>query len=140
MILTFLISIINAARWSFLTLILDTYHDNALAEKNLLALLKCQTSGNIENVEIRYHARAIRSVGFHPSFPLLASSSDDGSIQLFHARVYSDLMSDPLIVPLKILRGHAIEGGLGVLDIAWLHSRPWLVSAGADKDVAVWCP
>jgi ribosome biogenesis protein ERB1 len=87
-----------------------------------------------------YHARAIRSVGFHPNFPLLASSSDDGSIQLFHARVYNDLMSDPLIVPLKILRGHAIEGGLGVLDMVWLHSRPWLVSAGADKDVAVWCP
>lgn len=97
------------------------------------------TDGNVSPSK-RYHARAIRSVGFHPNFPLLASSSDDGSIQLFHARVYNDLMSDPLIVPLKILRGHAIESGLGVLDIAWLHSRPWLVSAGADKDVAVWCP
>jgi len=49
-------------------------------------------------------------------------------------------MTDPLIVPLKILRGHALADGLGVLDIQWLTSRPWLVSAGADAQVAVWCP
>jgi ribosome biogenesis protein ERB1 len=49
-------------------------------------------------------------------------------------------MTDPLIVPLKILRGHVITDGLGVLDIEWLTSRPWLVSAGADTQVAVWCP
>ncbi|KIM27581.1 hypothetical protein M408DRAFT_330013 [Serendipita vermifera MAFF 305830] len=90
---------------------------------------------------LRYHARAIRSVAFHPTYPLFASCSDDGSIQIFHARVYNDLMTDPLIVPLKILRGgHAISDGLGVLEVGWLHSRPWLVSAGADGQVAVWCP
>ncbi|KAH9943090.1 ribosome biogenesis protein ERB1 [Epithele typhae] len=72
---------------------------------------------------LRYHARALRSVAFHPTYPLFASSSDDGSIQIFHARVYNDLMTNPLIVPLKILRGHG----------------PWLVSAGADGQVAVWC-
>jgi ribosome biogenesis protein ERB1 len=91
-------------------------------------------------ISLRYHARAIRSVAFHPTYPLFASCSDDGSIQVFHARVYNDLMSDPLIVPLKILRGHDITDGLGVLDIQWLHSYPWLVSAGADAEVGVWCP
>lgn len=95
---------------------------------------------------LRYHARAIRAVRFHPTFPLFASCSDDGSIQVFHARVYNDLMSDPLIVPLKILRAapsmrvHVVTDGLGVLDIHWLHSRPWLASAGADGVVATWCP
>ncbi|KAF8761538.1 Ribosome biogenesis protein YTM1 [Rhizoctonia solani] len=38
---------------------------------------------------LRYHSRAIR---------------DDGTVQVFHARVYNDLMTDPLIVPLKVLR------------------------------------
>jgi ribosome biogenesis protein ERB1 len=88
---------------------------------------------------IRYHSRAIRSLHFHPSYPLFASSSDDGSIQVFHARVYSDLLTDPLIVPLKILRGHDVREGLGVLQVKWVPKQPWLISAGADSTVAVWC-
>jgi len=88
---------------------------------------------------LRYHSRAIRSLHFHPSYPLFASSSDDGSIQVFHARVYSDLLTDPLIVPLKILRGHEVREGLGVLQVKWVPKQPWLVSTGADSTVAVWC-
>ncbi|KAI0069034.1 BOP1NT-domain-containing protein [Artomyces pyxidatus] len=86
-----------------------------------------------------YHSRAIRSLHFHPTYPLFASSSDDGSIQVFHARIYNDLMTDPLIVPLKILRGHEVKEGLGVLQVKWVPKQPWLVSAGADSSVAVWC-
>ena len=87
----------------------------------------------------RYHSRALRSVHFHPTYPLFASSSDDGSIQVFHARVYNDLLTNPLIVPLKILRGHAVRDGLGVFSVRWVPRQPWLVSAGADGQVAVWC-
>lgn len=48
-------------------------------------------------------------------------------------------MTDPLIVPLKILRGHHVKDGLGVLQVKWVPKQPWLLSAGADGDVAVWC-
>lgn len=48
-------------------------------------------------------------------------------------------MTDPLIVPLKILRGHAVRDGLGVLEVKWSNLQPWLVSAGADGAVSVWC-
>ncbi|KAF8559034.1 BOP1NT-domain-containing protein [Imleria badia] len=88
---------------------------------------------------LRYHTRAIRSLHFHPSYPLFASSSDDGTIQIFHGRVYSDLMTDPLIVPLKILRGHDVNDGLGVLQVRWVSKQPWLISAGADGNIIVWC-
>jgi len=88
---------------------------------------------------VRYHTRAIRSVHFHPTYPLFASSSDDGSIQIFHARVYNDLLTDPLIVPLKILRGHQVSEGLGVLQVRWCNKQPWLLSGGADGNVVVWC-
>lgn len=88
---------------------------------------------------LRYHSRAIRSLHFHPTYPLFASSSDDGSIQVFHSRVYNDLTTDPLIVPLKILRGHDVNDGLGVLQVKWANKQPWLVSAGADGKVVVWC-
>ncbi|KAG8795143.1 Ribosome biogenesis protein erb1 [Ceratobasidium sp. 428] len=88
---------------------------------------------------LRYHTRAIRALRFHTTQPLFASASDDGTIQVFHARVYSDLMTDPLIVPLKVLRGHTVTDGLGVLDVAWSEQLPWLASAGADGTVRVWC-
>lgn len=86
-----------------------------------------------------YHTRAIRSLAFHPTYPLFASSSDDGAIQVFHSRVYNDLMTDPLIVPLKILRGHFVKEGLGVLQVKWCARQPWLVSGGADGTVGLWC-
>ena len=53
--------------------------------------------------------------------------------------MYNDLMTDPLIVPLKILRGHTVSDGLGVLAVRWVPRQPWLVSAGADGSTAVWC-
>ncbi|KZP24665.1 ribosome biogenesis protein ERB1 [Athelia psychrophila] len=88
---------------------------------------------------LRYHTRAIRSLQFHPTYPLFASSSDDGAVQVFHSRVYNDLMTDPLIVPLKILRGHEVRDGLGVLQVKWCPRQPWLATAGADGTVAIWC-
>ncbi|KAI0035578.1 NUC169 domain-containing protein [Vararia minispora EC-137] len=87
---------------------------------------------------MRYHTRAIRSLAFHGTYPLFASASDDGALQLFHARVHADLMADPLIVPLKILRGHDVADGLGVLAVGWVPGKPWAVSAGADGGVVVW--
>jgi ribosome biogenesis protein ERB1 len=84
---------------------------------------------------LKYHENALRSVEFHPRYPLMASSSDDGSIHIFHSMVYSDLMRNPLIVPVKILRGHAIKNKLGVLAVAFHPSQPWIFSAGADGKI-----
>ncbi|BGO91429.1 hypothetical protein NBRC10512_003089 [Rhodotorula toruloides] len=88
---------------------------------------------------LKYHARALRSVAFHPSYPLFASSSDDGTIHIFHATVYADLLTNPLIVPLKVLRGHDIKDSLGVLDVKWHPKEPWVVSVGADGVGRLWC-
>ncbi|WWC89811.1 ribosome biogenesis protein ERB1 [Kwoniella dendrophila CBS 6074] len=88
---------------------------------------------------LRYHTKALRSVVYHPTLPLFASSSDDGTIHIFHATIYQDLMQNPLIVPLKILRGHNIKDGLGVLDLSWVNNKPWLVSSGSDGEVRLWC-
>ena len=86
---------------------------------------------------LKYHERALRSVGFHPRYPLMASASDDGSVHVFHSMVYSDLMRNPLIVPVKVLRGHAVseKAGLGVLSMVWHPTQPWLFSAGADGNI-----
>jgi ribosome biogenesis protein ERB1 len=90
---------------------------------------------------LRFHEKAIRSVRFHPAaykYPLFADCSDDGSIQVFHGSVTSDAMSNAQIVPLKVLRGHKVTGGLGVMDLDWHPSHPWLVSAGGDGTCRLW--
>ncbi|KAF3159253.1 Ribosome bioproteinsis protein erb1 [Orbilia oligospora] len=88
---------------------------------------------------LRYHDKGIRAVSFHRGgFPLFCSSSDDGTVQVFHGRIYSDLMENALIVPLKVLKGHKITAHLGVLDVDWHPKQPWLFSAGADGTARLW--
>ena len=87
---------------------------------------------------LRYHPRAVRQTAFSTRWPLFLSTSDDGTVQIFHSTVYSDLVTNPLIVPLKVLRGHAIIEGLGVLDAKFHPKEPWIVSAGADGTARLW--
>lgn len=86
----------------------------------------------------KYHKNAVRSVAFHPKYPLFASASDDLSIHMFHCRVYDDWLRDPSIVPVKVLRGHLRSLGIGVLDLAFHPEQPWLFSAGADNTLRLW--
>ena len=88
---------------------------------------------------LRYHQKAIRGVKFHRGgLPLFADASDDGSLQIFHGKVVGDMMENASIVPLKVLRGHQVKKELGVLDLDWHPSQPWLVSAGADGTCRLW--
>ena len=88
---------------------------------------------------LRYHNKAVRSIVFHKStLPLFASASDDGIIHVFHGMVYDDLMTNPLLVPLKKLTGHKVVNSLGVLDLIWHPKEPWLFSAGADGTARLW--
>lgn len=91
---------------------------------------------------LRYHKAAVRSVGFHPSYPLLFSGSADGTIHIFHAKVFTDLMNAPAIVPVKKLtpaqdflctklNSHAAPSAQKdpVLFCSWHPYQPWLVAA-----------
>lgn len=84
---------------------------------------------------LKYHERAIRSSRFHRRYPLMASASDDGAVHIFHSMVYNDLIRNPLIVPVKILRGHSVVNKVGVLAVAFHPTQPWIFSAGADGRV-----
>nr|CAB3226065.1 ribosome biogenesis protein bop1-A-like [Phallusia mammillata] len=84
---------------------------------------------------MRYHKRAIRSCCYHPKYPLFASGGDDGNVVVSHGMVYSDLMQNPLIVPVKVLKGHKVERNLGVLDCCFHPHQPWIFSSAADKTI-----
>lgn len=49
----------------------------------------------------------------------MASCSDDGSINILHSKVHTDMMENALILPVKMLKGHTIRNDLGVLDIVF---------------------
>lgn len=87
---------------------------------------------------LKFHERAIRSCQYHRRYPLMASASDDGTVHVLHSMVYSDLMRNPLIVPVKILRGHTVTDQLGVLSAAFHPSQPWLFTGGSDGKLLLW--
>ncbi|XP_044027926.1 ribosome biogenesis protein bop1 [Siniperca chuatsi] len=84
---------------------------------------------------LRHHKKAVRGVAYHRLYPLFASASDDGSVIVCHGTVYNDLLQNPLIVPVKVLRGHVITHDLGVLDVTFHPTQPWVFSSGADATV-----
>ncbi|KAF4978892.1 hypothetical protein FZEAL_4778 [Fusarium zealandicum] len=87
---------------------------------------------------MRFHPEAIRAVKYHRSLPLFADASDDGTLQIFHGKVVSDLMENATIVPVKMLKGHKVINKLGVLDVDWHPKHPWCLSAGADGTCRLW--
>ncbi|EHH64491.1 Block of proliferation 1 protein [Macaca fascicularis] len=84
---------------------------------------------------LRHHKKALRAVAFHPRYPLFASGSDDGSVIVCHGMVYNDLLQNPLLVPVKVLKGHALTRDLGVLDVVFHPTQPWVFSSGADGTI-----
>ncbi|KAK2188830.1 hypothetical protein NP493_122g03038 [Ridgeia piscesae] len=84
---------------------------------------------------LRHHKKAIRQVCYHKTYPLFASASDDGTVIVCHGRVYNDLLQNPLIVPVKVLRGHTMTSDLGVLDCKFHPTQPWVFSSGSDHTI-----
>jgi len=84
---------------------------------------------------MRFHTRAIRTCAFHRKYPLFASGGDDGCVIVGHGKAYSDLMQDPLIVPVKVLKGHKVEKNIGVLDCCFHPHQPWVFSSAADNTI-----
>ncbi|CAI5489296.1 unnamed protein product, partial [Closterium sp. Naga37s-1] len=87
----------------------------------------------------------VRSVAFHPTYPLFASAAEDGSAFAFHGMVFADLLQNPLIVPLKILRAppppqqatSSSSSSKSLYACAFHPSQPWLFTAGADCSVTL---
>lgn len=84
---------------------------------------------------LKNHDKAIRQVCYHSRYPLFASSSADGSVIIYHGRVYDDLTQNPLIVPVKILRCHSStdRNDIGVLDCEFHPTQPWILTCGVDN-------
>lgn len=51
---------------------------------------------------------------------------------------FSDLLQNPLIVPLKKLQTHEKREEFGVLDVVWHPVQPWILSTGADATIRLY--
>lgn len=87
---------------------------------------------------LRLHGGAVRGVAFHRRYPLFASAGDDHYIVVSHGMVYNDLLQNPLLVPLKQLRGPEKREELCVLDVRFHPTQPWLLAAGADSTLRLY--
>ncbi|XP_005098986.1 ribosome biogenesis protein bop1 [Aplysia californica] len=87
---------------------------------------------------LKYHKKAVRQVAYHTQYPLFASASDDGSIIVSHGKVFSDQLLNPLIVTVKVLRGHKTTNHLSVLDCKFHPFQPWVFSSGADSTIRLY--
>lgn len=78
-------------------------------------------SGEKPYKSMKYHEKAIRDINYSQKYPLFASASDDGSVNVFYGMVYSDLLSDALVVPVKVLKAHESQTstGLGTMSCTW---------------------
>lgn len=113
---------------------------------------------------LRLHGGAVRSVAFHRRYPLFATAGDDPYIVVSHGMVYksvvspplvvgrltsaevppcalwccSDLLQNPLLVPLKQLAGPARVAELCVTELRFHPTQPWLLVAGADHSLRLY--
>jgi ribosome biogenesis protein ERB1 len=91
---------------------------------------------------MKYNEKAIRCVNFHQGkWPLLASASDDGSLNIIYGLVYNDLLQNALVTPVKVLKqAHKVNPTtrLGAMSCEWHPNQPWLFTSGADGKVKLW--
>ena len=81
-----------------------------------------------------FQDKSMTKVLFHPRLPLLAVASEDGTAQVFHAKVFEeDLSRSPLLVPVSRLLAGSVTS-----DLCWHPHQPWLITAAADGNVKLW--
>lgn len=87
---------------------------------------------------MQFHEKAITSIAFHREYPLMASSSNDATIHIFHFKNNTEILQDALMMPLKVLRGHSIKSMEGVKNCVFHPKQPWIFSTGSDGKVLLW--
>jgi ribosome biogenesis protein ERB1 len=63
------------------------------------------------------------------------SCSQFDKFPLFFLSLCSDLLKNPLIVPLKVIHAHKVSDSLGVLSLAYHPTQPWILSSAADGTI-----
>lgn len=68
----------------------------------------------------------------------MASASNDATIHVFHFKSQAENLQDPIVLPLKVLRGHTVRSFEGVKCIKFHPKQPWIFSVGKDGKLLLW--
>uniref|UniRef100_A0A0A9Z012 Uncharacterized protein n=1 Tax=Lygus hesperus TaxID=30085 RepID=A0A0A9Z012_LYGHE len=82
---------------------------------------------------LRNHTGVVTRIAFHAKYPLLATSSHDGAVHIFHYTHPDNLLVRPKLIPLKILRPHTQQSGFSVYDCQFHPIHPWIFTAGTQQ-------
>lgn len=52
--------------------------------------------------------------------------------------IFSDLLKNPLIVPLKRIEDHEAKNEFGIMDVLFHPFQPWVFTAGADAKIKLY--
>ena len=77
-------------------------------------------------------------VFMHPSHHYVVSVVSKRGVTVCHVSSFSDLLQNPTIVPLKMLRGHQRFDDFGILDIIFHPTQPWLFTSAADSTIRLY--
>lgn len=84
-----------------------------------------------------YHQDKIKSIGYHQDFPLFFSCSRNGKLLVYYGKVTEEELTDPLIVPLKILRASNTKN-VNYTCSCFHPKQPWIFSGGEDGIIRLW--
>jgi ribosome biogenesis protein ERB1 len=87
---------------------------------------------------LKLHTSAVRGCAFHLRYPLFATGGDDRGVIVHHGMVYSDLLKNALVVPLKRLEYHEKCSDYGIFEVLFHTTQPWLFSSGSDFTVRLY--
>ena len=93
---------------------------------------------------MEYHQDKIKNVSFHSQYPLFSSCSKNGKLLLYHATISADMIKDPIIVPLKVLKPQNTDNTCKiffylVLTYSCFHPKhPWVFTSGEDNLIRMW--
>lgn len=93
-----------------------------------------------------YHGDKIKVVSFHSSYPLFHSCSRNGKLLVYHCTIHNDMLQDPVIVPLKVLKPNNTNNNciinlfnyLVLVSSCFHPKHPWIFTSGEDNLIRLW--
>ncbi|MCQ2817220.1 MAG: hypothetical protein MJ252_08150 [archaeon] len=83
-----------------------------------------------------YHQGKIKAVEYHNKYPLFSSCSQNGKLLIYYGKITEEELTDPLIVPLKVLKSEEENKGF---TCACFHPKmPWIFSGREDGTIQLW--
>ena len=116
--------------------------------KNGLDLIAGDKSGKIAWFQLEmstkpfklmnYEQDKIKSIEYNQDYPLFMSCSRNGKLLVYHGKVYDDGLTDPLIVPLKVLKTNNTVGSNQFTCACFHPTQIWIFSGGEDGKIRLW--